>query len=85
MSEPHIYLNGSLAYSFGKNGAGLSDEFDIINQITQLFSRDNHITIRKAFIDQLDDVYDLIFDITPKAGVNYLLNINNKDEETVES
>ena len=43
MREPRLYLKGRLAYSFGKNGQGLSDEFDIINQITKLFSKDNHI------------------------------------------
>lgn len=76
MKEKHLYLNGRLAYSFGKNGLGLSDEFDIINQITKLFSKDNHITIHKSFIDQMDDVYDLIFDIQPRQNVDYLM----KDE-----
>lgn len=83
MREPCLYLRGRLAYSFGKNGQGLSDEFDIINQITKLFSKDNHISIHKAFIDQVDDVYDLIFDIIPKTDVNYLLN--DKNEEVAES
>ena len=73
----HIYVTGRIAFSFGKNGGGLSDEFDIINQITTLFSEDNHITMHKSFIDQCDDVYDLIFDIEPKKDVNYLL----KDDE----
>lgn len=83
MREPRLYLRGRLAYSFGKNGPGLSDEFDIINQITKLFSTDNHVSIHKAFIDQVDDVYDLIFDIIPKTDVNYLLN--DKNEEVAES
>ena len=82
MREPRFYLKGRLAYSFGKNGRGLSDEFDIINQITKLFSKDNHITIHKSFIDQVDDVYDLVFDIIPKTDVNYLLN---DDEEIAKS
>ena len=83
MREPRLYLRGRLAYSFGKNGQGLSDEFDIINQITKLFSKDNHVSIHKAFIDQVDDVYDLIFDFIPKTDVNYLLN--DKNEEVAES
>ena len=82
MREPRLYLKGRLAYSFGKNGQGLSDEFDIINQITKLFSKDNHITINKTFIDQVDDVYDLVFDIIPRTDVNYLLNDNEKVAES---
>ena len=80
MRENHLYFKGRLAYSFGKNGGGLSDEFDIINQIVKLFSKDNFISIHKSFVDQTDDVYDLIFDILPKENVNYLL-----DDEKVES
>ena len=76
----HIYVKGRIAFSFGKNGKGLSDEFDIINQITNLFSRDNFITMHKSFIDQCDDVYDLIFDIEPRNEVDYLLK---DDEENV--
>lgn len=83
MREPRLYLRGRLVYSFGKNGLGLSDEFDIINQITKLFSKDNHVSIHKALIDQVDDVYDLIFDIIPRTDVNYLLN--DKNEEVAES
>ena len=81
MRGNHFYLKGRLAYSFGKNGQGLSDEFDIINQITKLFSKDNHITIHKSFIDQVDDIYDLVFDIEPRDNVDYLL----KNEDEVES
>ena len=73
MRENHLYFKGRLAYSFGKNGGGLSDEFDIINQIVKLFSKDNFVSIHKSFVDQADDVYDLIFDILPKENVNYLL------------
>ena len=79
----HIYVKGRIAFSFGKNGGGLSDEFDIINQITNLFSRDNYVTIHKSHIDQCDDVYDLIFDIEPREDVNYLLV--DKEDEKVES
>lgn len=74
MRESHTYLKGRLAFLFGKNGQGLSDEFDIIDQITELLSKDNHITIHKSFIDQADDVYDLVFDVEPRNNVNYLLD-----------
>ena len=31
--ENKLYFVGRLAYSFGKNGRGLSNEFDILNQL----------------------------------------------------
>lgn len=76
MKENHLYLEGKLAYSFGKNGQGLSDEFEILNPILKLFSKDNHITLHKSNVDQIDDVYDLIFDIKPRSNVDYLMNDN---------
>lgn len=75
--ERHIFLTGRLVFSFGKNGQGLSDEFDIINQVTKLLAPDNFITIHKTFIDQLDDVYDIVFDVQPRMNVDYLI----KDDE----
>ena len=75
--ENKLYFKGRLAYSFGKNGGGLSNEFDILNQLTNLFGKDNFITMHKSIIDQMDDVYDLIFDIVPKENVDYLF----KDDE----
>ena len=72
--ENKLYLKGRLAYSFGKNGGGLSNEFDLINQLINLFGKDNFITISKSFIDQMDDVYDLVFDISPRENVNYLMD-----------
>ena len=80
MKENHLYLKGRLAYSFGKNGKGLSNEFEILDPILKLFSKDNHITIHKSIIDQADDVYDLIFDIEPNANVDYLFENTNKEE-----
>lgn len=82
MRDSHLYLKGRLAYSFGKNGQGLTNEFDIINQIISLFGKDNFITMHKSFIDQCDDVYDLVFDIQPRTDVNYLLK--DKENEQVE-
>ena len=78
----HIYVSGRIAFSFGKNGRGLSDEFDIINQLTKLLSQDNYITMHKSFIDQCDDVYDLVFDVEPKNEVDYLLKDNEKELES---
>lgn len=80
MRDSHLYLEGRLAYSFGKNGQGLTNEFDIINQIISLFGKDNFITMHKSFIDQCDDVYDLIFDIKPRTDVNYLFKDKENDE-----
>ena len=81
MKEPHLYLKGRFVYSFGKNGQGLIDEFDILNQLTNLFGKDNFITLHTSFIDQADDVYDLIFDIEPRENGKYLF----KDEQTENS
>lgn len=81
MKEPHLYLKGRFVYSFGKNGQGLTDEFDILNQLTNLFGKDNFITLHTSFIYQADDVYDLTFDIEPRENVKYLF----KDEQTENS
>ena len=78
-----LFLKGRLAYSFGKNGGGLSNEFDLLNQLINLFGKDNFITIHKSFVDQTDDVYDLIFDIAPKEDVNYLFKDPKDEVETV--
>jgi len=79
--ENRLFLKGRLAYSFGKNGQGLTNEFDIINQIISLFGKDNFITMHKSTIDQVDDVYDLVFDITPKENVDYLLKDTKNEVE----
>lgn len=79
--ENKLYFVGRLAYSFGKNGRGLSNEFDILNQLINLFGKDNFITIHKSFIDQMDDVYDLIFDITPRENIDYLLKDTENEVE----
>lgn len=50
---------GILKISFGKNGWGLSDEFIKIGKVIQEYSKKNNIYIRKCFIDELDDVYDI--------------------------
>jgi len=77
--ENKLFLKGKLAYSFGKNGGGLSNEFDLLNQLISLFGKDNFITMHKSFVDQRDDVYDLIFDIIPRENVDYLFK-DSKDE-----
>lgn len=81
--ERHLYFKGRFAYSFGKNGGGLSDEFGVIHDVISLLSKDNFITIHKTFIDQLDDVYDIVFDCTPKSNVDYLVK-DKEDEKELE-
>ena len=78
-NRERIFLKGRLAYSFGKNGGGLSNEFNLLNQLISVFGKDNFITMHKSFIDQLDDVYDLVFDISPREDVDYLFK-DVKDE-----
>ena len=78
-NRERIFLKGRLAYSFGKNGGGLSNEFNLLNQLISVFGKDNFITMHKSFIDQLDDVYDLVFDISPREDVDYLFK-DAKDE-----
>lgn len=68
--ERHLFVKGRLCYSFGKNGGGLTDELSEIGSIIKLFSKDNYITLHKAFVDQPDDVYDLVFDSTPREGID---------------
>lgn len=63
--ERKIVVDGTLNYSFGKNGPGLSDEFLLIGNLIDTLSKDNHIYLEKAFIDACDDVYDLKFRIIP--------------------
>ena len=82
MREKHLYLEGRFVYSFGKNGQGLTDEFNDLNQLLMFLGKDNHITLHNSFIDQCDDVYDLVFDISPRDNVDYLFKNN---EETIES
>ena len=57
---------GILKISFGKNGWGLSDEFIKIGKIIQDYSKQNNIYIKKCFIDELDDVYDIEFTYSNK-------------------
>lgn len=79
--ENKLYFEGRLVYSFGKNGGGLSNEFDILNQLINLFGKDNFVTMHKSNIDQIDDVYDLIFDVVPKENVDYLFKDTKNEVE----
>ena len=74
-----LYFKGRFAYSFGKNGQGLLNEFDLINQLVNVLGKDNFVTIHKSFIDQTDNVYDLVFDVVPRDNVEYLfVDVNNE-------
>ena len=44
---------------FGKNGQGLTDEFIVIGEFIKRLSEMAHIYITEAYIDGLDDVYDI--------------------------
>lgn len=44
---------------FGKNGQGLTDEFIVIGEFIKRLSEKSYIYISEAFIDSLDDVYDI--------------------------
>ena len=71
--ERKIVLDGTLVYSFGKNGQGLSDEFIQIGNLINQLSKDNHIYLEESFIDACDDVYDLKFKITPHEDNKWMI------------
>lgn len=73
-------LKGNKAFSFGKNGNGLSDEFLELGNIIYSLSKDNNVYLRDSNIDTLDDVYDLSFDVVPKENRNKSVF---KDEENM--
>lgn len=51
--------NNIIMLHFGKNGEGLTDEFIVIGEFVKKLSERAYIYIEDAFIDGLDDVYDL--------------------------
>ena len=80
--ERKIVMEGTMTYSFGKNGQGLSDEFIQIGELINTLSKDNHIFIEDAFIDACDDVYDLKFNIIPHDENKWMVKENafNKNQ-----
>lgn len=46
---------------FGKNGKGLTDEFEVIGEFVKRLSEKAYVYISDAFIDTIDDVYDIKF------------------------
>lgn len=52
-----------ITVSFGKNGHGLTTEFQEISKIVEDLSKEGEVYLSKAFIDELDDVYDLVFHV----------------------
>ena len=53
---------GTLKVSFGKNGWGLSTELIRIGEIVHKVSKEYNIYLKECKIDELDDVYDFVFD-----------------------
>jgi len=74
--KPKVILKGELVYSFGKNGQGLSDELLKIGNLINMLSNENRIYLTESFVDSLDDVYDLKFDITPKDENEWVFRHN---------
>lgn len=68
-----IVLAGIMNYSFGKNGLGLSYELTKLGRIIETLSKDNHVYMTDAFIDGLDDVYNLKFEIIPKKENEWMI------------
>ena len=55
---------------FGKNGMGLTDELFRIGKKIYGLSKKYNVYLSDSFIDTLDDVYDLMFDLYEKEAVN---------------
>lgn len=49
--------------SFGKNGHGLTTEFSEISKVIEEESKNGEVFLEEAFLDPLDDVYDLTFKV----------------------
>lgn len=75
MKQNKILINGTLIYSFGKNGTGISDEFEQLNDIIEPLSKDNYVYLTDSSIDGLDDVYSLKFNIIPRNENEQYFNI----------
>jgi len=61
-----------ICINFGKNGMGLTDELTKIGKKVEKWSKDNHVYIQSAFIDQADDVYQFKFTLLKrKVCKNY--------------
>jgi len=59
--EKQLNTEKELTIDFGKNGLGLNDEIVKIGKRIEELSINNTIYLRDAFIDELDDVYQLKF------------------------
>lgn len=56
-------IGKTVTVSFGKNGHGLTTEFREISKIVEDLSKEGNVYLSKSFIDELDDVYDLTFNV----------------------
>lgn len=70
--QTKLVVNGTLTYSFGKNGLGLSDEILKLGGLINELSVNNRVYLVDANIDAADDVYDLMFKIEPKPANQWL-------------
>ena len=75
MRTSKIITKGEFVYSFGKNGSGITDEFESLNNYIKNISKDNYVFMTDAIIDAADDVYELKFNVIPKTD-DYLFNDN---------
>lgn len=46
---------------FGKNGKGLTDEFEVIGEFVKRLSEKAYVFMSDTFVDTTDDVYDIKF------------------------
>lgn len=53
---------------FGKNGRGLTEEFDEISALVKELSKEGLVYLTDSFTDELDDVYELTFKVFPETS-----------------
>lgn len=53
---------------FGKNGRGLTEEFDEISALVKELSKEGLVYLTDSFTDELDDVYELTFKVFPDTS-----------------
>jgi len=51
----------TISFIFGKNGWGLTTEFDEISKKIKELSKKNNVYLNNVIIDELDDVYTMSF------------------------
>lgn len=56
-------IGKTVTVEFGKNGLGLTDEFLQIHNIISELSKQGYVYLSDVFVDELDDVYDMTFNL----------------------